>query len=296
MYDLLVDGVQRGTISVLGGEGKVEFGSPSDDPDELPLDFDALGALVQVGQGGTIVLSATLLATAPGVSSCEPSETTTILAVAGPDADASGDARFRIRDDCDRDFRVEVEDLDVGTYELVVDGTVRGSIDVVAIVGGTKGEIEFDNDPDDPGELPLDFDPTGAVIEVRQGATVFLSGAAGEPQPSVCVPLDEELPLENTGAEPSAKGKARFRLENDCDSDFRVEIEDVPLGDYELMVGGIPRGTIPVQLVLGEPQGQIEFDNDPDQPGELLLDFDPRGELIEVRQGAVVFVSLSFPQ
>ena len=42
-------------------------------------------------------------------------------------------------------------------------------------------------------------------------------------------------------------------------------------------------------------EGEIEFDTDPDDPGELLLDFDPRGELIEIEQGGTVFLSRTFP-
>ena len=45
----------------------------------------------------------------------------------------------------------------------------------------------------------------------------------------------------------------------------------------------------------GEPEGEIEFDTDPDEPGEVLLDFDPRGQLVEVRQGGVTYLSREFP-
>jgi hypothetical protein len=75
-----------------------------------------------------------------------------------------------------------------------------------------------------------------------------------------------------------------------------VEIEKLPLGDYELVVGGIVRGSIPVVLVNGEPVGHIEFDTDPDEPGEILLTFEARGQLVEVRQGATVFLSVTMPE
>ena len=61
-------GIVRGPIAVAGGRGDIEFASSGDDADELPLDFDPLGALVQVAQGSTIVLTGTVLAGAPGVS------------------------------------------------------------------------------------------------------------------------------------------------------------------------------------------------------------------------------------
>jgi hypothetical protein len=293
-YDVLIDGVVKGTITVSGGEGEIEFQSGGDDPGP-PLDFDPLGALVQVAQGSTIVLTGTMLASAPGVNECTPSEATTLLAAVGPDADAHGDARLRVRDDCERDFRVEVEDLDVGSYELFVDGTLRGTIAVATADTGTRGEVEFDTDPDELGELLLDFDPTGAAIEVRQGGTVFLAGSGGTPGPGTCDVVDVEPDLDNSGADPDAKGKARFRQDADCSRDLRVEIEDLPLGDDVLLIWGIPRGTSTVSLDLGDAKGQIEFDDEPDQPGELLLDFDPRGQLIEIRQDTTVFLSVTLP-
>src|SRR5262245_33618626 len=294
-YSLLVDGTERGTIAVEGGRGKIEFSSGGDDPDELPLDFEPLGALIQVAQGSTIVLSGTLLADATGVNVCTPSESTTVLNNVGPDPDASGKARFRVKDDCDRDFEVEIEDLPVGMYDVVVGGVVRGAIDVVDLGNGeVEGEIEFDTDADDPGEVLLDFDPTGQTIEIRQGTTVFLSSMVGDPGPGTCDVVEVEPSMDNTGADPDADGKARFRQDADCDRDFRVEAEDLAVGDYELVVGGIVRGTLTVAAVVDGTEGELEFDNDP-VPPELLLDFDPRGALVEVRQGGTVFLTVTIP-
>jgi len=160
-----------------------------------------------------------------------------------------------------------------------------------------EGEIEFDTDPDDPGELPLTFDPEGAGIEVVQGATVFFadtfgSGGGGS---TICEPQETEVPLLNNGPVGAAKGKARLRVKDDCDEDFRVEIEDLPLGNYDVVVGGVTRGSISVADVGGELEGDVEFDTDPDQPGEILLDFDPRGQLVEIVQSATVFLDRVFP-
>jgi len=295
-YTLLVDGIERGTITVATVEGKIEFSSGGDDPDELPLTFDPRGALVQVAQGGDIILSGTALADAPGLNVCTPSESLTPLAAVGPDLDADGKARFRVKDDCDRDFEVEAEDVPVGTYDVYVAGVLRGTLDVVDDgFGKIEGEVEFDTDPDEPGELLLDFDPVGQTVEVRQGATVFLASTVGEPGPGTCELIDTEPDMINTGADPDADGKARFRQETDCDRDLRVQAEDLPVGTYELLVGGMVRGTIDVADIAGDIEGEIEFDGEPDEPGELLLDFDPRGQLIEVRQGATVFLTVTLP-
>lgn len=293
-YDLIVDGVTRGTINVVAGKGEIEFSSS--DPGKPLLDFDPFGKVIQVAQNATIILTGTLLASAPGVNVCTPSETTSALTNVGPDPDASGDARLRVRDDCRRDFRVEVEDLPVGDYDLFVGGTNRGTISVaVQIDLSVKGEIEFSTNPDDPGELPLDFDPSGQTIEVKQGATVFLSATAGSSTPGTCDVIDVQPDMTNSGADADAKGKSRFRQDADCRRNFRVEVEKLALGDYDLVVGGITRGTITVQLVNTDALGEIEFDTNPDQPGEILLTFDPRGQVVEVKQGGTLFLSVTMP-
>ena len=295
-YTLSVGGIERGTIVVSGGEGEIEFSDGGDDPEELPLVFDPLGALIQVSQNGSVILSGEALADAPGVNVCEASETFGTLAAVGPDADASGKTRFRVKDDCDRDLEVEAEDVPVGTYEVWVGGVLRGSLDVADDgFGKIEGEIEFDTDPDEPGEVLLDFDPAGQTVEVRQGGVTYLATTVGDPTPGTCELIDTEPDMTSTGADGDAKGKARLRQETDCDRDLRVEAEDVPVGTYELVVDGIVRGSFDVADVAGDVEGQIEFDNDPDQPGELLLDFDPRGATVEVRQGATVYLTVTLP-
>jgi len=295
-YDLIIDGVLRGTFNVSGLEAEVEFAAPTDDPGKLPLDFDPYGKLVQVVQGSTVVLSGTMLASSSGVSSCVPSETESALANVGPDADASGDIKNRLRDDCRRSFSVEAEDVPVGVYDLFVGGVLRGTINVaVTAEGKVEGEIEFSSDPDDGDELPLDFDPTGAMVEVRQGAVVYLSGTATSGGPSgTCDALDVQPELISSGVDGNARGEARFRQDVDCDRDFRVEIEKVAIGDYDLVVGGVVRGTISVVLVDGDEVGELEFETET-TPGKLLLTFDPRGQLVEIKQGGTLYLSVTIP-
>ena len=296
-YDLYVGGVLRASIVVAAGEGEVEFDSAASPP-KLPLDFDPRGAVVDVQQGSTAFFSGLMAAQAPGVNSCTPTESEEAIASTGVDPDGSAKARVRTKDDCERDFQVEAEDVPVGDYEVWVGGTLRGTLTVVDTGLKVEGELEFDTDPDDPGEVLLDFDPAGATVEIRQGAVTFFSGAftgSGGGGGGSCTAEENEVPLLNTGVDGGAKGKARYRLESDCDDDFRVEVEDLPLGDYTLRVGGVVQGTLTVALVAGEAEGELEFDNDPDQPGELPLTFDPRGQLIEIEQGGTVFLERIFP-
>jgi hypothetical protein len=121
-----------------------------------------------------------------------------------------------------------------------------------------------------------------------------LAAAAGGVNTGSCSVVTLEPDLINTGALPGAKGQARFRQEDDCDRDFRVELEDLPTGNYPLVVGGIVRGTIPVTLVNGQPKGKIVFDNEP-QAGEFLYTFDPRGQLIQILQNTTVILQVTMP-
>lgn len=296
-YDLYVGGVLRAAITVSAGEGEVEFDSLASPP-KLPLDFDPRGAVLDVQQGATTFFSGVMAAQAPGVNTCAPAESEEAIASTGVDPDGSAKARLRTKDDCERDFQVEAEDVPVGDYEVWVGGVQRGVLTVVDTGLKVEGELEFDTDPDDPGEVLFDFDPTGATIEIRQGATTFFSSAftgSGGGGGGSCTAEENEVPLLNSGADGDAKGKARYRLEGDCDDDFRVEVENLPLGDYTLRVGSVDQGTLTVALVEGEAEGEIEFDSDPDQPGELPLTFDPRGQLIEVVQGGTVYLERVFP-
>ena len=317
-YAVIVSGVQRGTLVAAvdpftgAVEGELEFDTEPDDPGELLLDFEPLGANVSIRQGATVLFEGVFDASlggaggaggAGGGGSCSESEIRQPMAPTAAAPGADGDARFRTRDDCRQDFRVEAEDVPVGTYTLRVGGIVRGSFAVVPVPGGTEGEIDFDTEPD-PDERPLDFDPRGQTIEVlnASGAVVLTTplgggvggaggGGAGGGGGIACAESELSRVLINAGPAPLASGDARLRVDDDCREDFRVEAEDVPVGSYRLFVAGIDRGPINVVNVVGGTEGEIEFDTHPDDPGERLLDFDPRGALIEVRQGATVFLT-----
>lgn len=299
-YTVLIDGIDRGTLNAPKGKGRL-FWSSRPSSKKLPLDFDPRGAVVEIEGAGGVFFSGSVNGQVDGVNECTFSETESPL-TAQPSAGAgSGNSRLRIRDDCRRDFDVEIEDVPTGDYDLFVDDILRGMITVVDLGGGViEGELEFTTRPDEVGELFLDFDPAGALIEVKQGSTLFFSGTQGQAQPgggtTACTPSEVELPLRNTGTIANAKGKARLRVRDDCDEDFRVEIEDVPTGDYDILVDGVHRGTITTAEIGSEIVGQIEFDSDPDEPGELLLDFDPRGQLIEILDGgATTILDRDFP-
>ena len=76
---------------------------------------------------------------------------------------------------------------------------------------------------------------------------------------------------------------------------FSVEIEDVPAGFYPLHVGGQEVGVIEAfEMHNGEVFGRLSF-RDPATSGMIPLDFEPRGQKIEVFQGDDVILEVTFP-
>lgn len=232
-----------------------------------------------------------------------PGEQRIALAPARQGVTGSGHADFEQRADR-TEFSVEAEDIADGSYRIVVDGIDRGEL----VVSLGMGETEF-RSPAETGKILLTFDPRGVLIEVHdsQGA-VLTSGESsigggddgdGGGGGGGGVALDWgtveiDVDLDNTGVYPLASGRARLEPRDDR-TDFSVEIEDVPQGSYALRIGGSVRGTIEVvQLQDGSVEGELEFRN-PVEPGKTLLDFDPRGQLIEILEGQTVVMETLFP-
>ncbi len=73
-----------------------------------------------------------------------------------------------------RKLKVEVEGLDEGTYELIVEDDTVAHFEVKACEDGTKGEVEF-RDPEEEGKLYLSFNPLDKRIEIaREGVVYFV--------------------------------------------------------------------------------------------------------------------------
>jgi len=325
-YSLNIGGISRGSITVVdtvnGPEGEIEFRSPPEPGKEL-LDFDPRGQIIEVLQGSTVVLESIAPDSGdiPGGDQGNPppfgdSEIDVSLVNAGVFPAGSGDAEFE-QESNRVDFDVEIEDVPAGGYTLAVGGVERGTIQVVNTVNGPEGELEF-RFPAEPGKLPLDFDPRGQLIEVSDASGLvfsvnFPSAGGGDDDDSgggdddgsggdddsgggddSSDPGEIEVSLNNAGVFPAASGDARYRIDDDGDRDFDVEIEDLPVGGYDLVVGGVQRGTISVVAGDDGNEGEIEFGN-PADPDELPLDFDPRGELIEIFDGGTLVFSVNFP-
>ena len=227
----------------------------------------------------------------------------------------SGHADFEERADR-TEFSVEVEDLADGSYRIFVGGTDRGEL----VVNLGIGETEY-RSPAEAGKILLTFDPRGQLIEVHDGQdAVVTSGDSvldggddnggddnggddnggddnGDENGAEDIDfgtVDIEVELINTGVYSAASGDAKLEPRVDR-TDFSVEIEDVPIGNYGLRIGGEAVGTIEVKMLQdGSVEGELEFRN-PVEPGKILLDFDPRGQQIDVLDGSTVILETLFP-
>jgi hypothetical protein len=215
----------------------------------------------------------------------------------------NGKAKFWERVDRS-DFHVSAEDIPDGPYDIMICDPLEnvGSLTVEA----GEGQTEF-RSPEAAGKELLSFDPRNCVIELHDGGGAVLSsgaavltekstgnggGGGGNGKSEIAVELD------NTGVYPAAEGEASY-LEKNNSIEFEVEIKGVPMGAYPLRVDDILRGEIDV-ADDDDPnddtlKGKLRFSN-PQKEQRELLDFDPRGQWIEVYDDGTIIFEVEFPE
>jgi hypothetical protein len=293
-WSVYVDGVLRGEIEIHGRRGSLTFDDHPGRNEEL-LDFDPRGHVVDIAIGTNLIFSGQVRARGRGASSDRPLVRGALIPSTGIDPDGTARARFRVDHDARRRFSIELEDVPSGAYELLADNVYQGTIQVVATADSTTGEREFSNSSDDVGELPLTFDPLTAAFTVQQSGVVFFQGTLTSPPPALTNgPASIREALTSTGADADASADGRYEVDDRGRTKFSVEIEDVEAGSYGLWVANVRRGTIVAQLRDGRIQGELEFSSDDDDSGELPLNFDPFGQLVEVKFGETVLFSHLF--
>ncbi len=180
-------------------------------------------------------------------------------------------------------------------------GAIRGNRAVLdAVAAGSSvpwGKLTVSFDDCSKGSValaPIDRRlAAGQVAIVRAAADASGACTGGISDDRIVTDRDRIVEyFENTGVVQVASGKARFE-ERSGRTDFKVEAEDLPLGDYSLRVGGVERATVEVRSAATGTEGEVEF-RSPVEPGKILLDFDPRGAMVEIVQGDTVFLRTKF--
>lgn len=100
--------------------------------------------------------------------------------------------------------------------------------------------------------------------------------------------------MDNTGVLTDAEARAEFELRGER-TEFKVEVADVPVGMYSLLVGGVERGIIDVTETDDGTAGEIKFQDPADDEDDLPLDFDRRGETVEILDAGTVIFTVEFP-
>lgn len=168
-YALRVCGeVQEGDLVVTDGEGELAYRSPAND--QLLLIIDPRDCLIEVLDGGSVVLTSgeDFLAEKTMGDKDKDDEAGTKVEI---DLDstqvidgAKGEAEYEDYAD-EKEFEVKIKNVPAGSYTLKVGVEEKGSIEVVEDDGDFEGRIKFTN-PQKADTLELDFNPAGQLIEV----------------------------------------------------------------------------------------------------------------------------------
>jgi hypothetical protein len=86
----------------------------------------------------------------------------------------------------------------------------------------------------------------------------------------------------------------KFKRDDRNRRSFEVEMEDAPLGDYTLTVGGSQRGTISMVNGNNGTRGHIEFEDEL-AAGDFPLTFDPLGQFVTIERNGVVWFQRVLP-
>ncbi|RMD61755.1 MAG: hypothetical protein D6824_07650, partial [Planctomycetota bacterium] len=102
--------------------------------------------------------------------------------------------------------------------------------------------------------------------------------------------IEAEAPLVPTASGPlNASGSIDFRLKG-ARADLKIEVEDLPAGEYDVFIGGVDRGAITVVATVDGLEGEIEFRNRPAN-GKVFMDFDPAGLAVEIQQNGTALLA-----
>ncbi|MGB8166325.1 MAG: hypothetical protein WCF18_02470, partial [Chthoniobacteraceae bacterium] len=144
----------------------------------------------------------------------------------------------------------------------------------------------------------LTFDPRGQTIEISSSAGVLFShllgsGSAAGPGGTV-TPFDVTVALMSSGADNDATGHADYKRDVNGTLSFEVEVEDLAVGSYDLLVGGTVRGSIAVATASHGTRGKLKFESEL-KPGQQLLNFAVAGQEVIIQQGSTVFFTRTMP-
>ena len=285
-YQIEVGGILEGTFTTnRSGAANVRFRAPNAGRYSA-LDFDPRGQQLRVLTRDQSVLEATLSGPGETVGAVTV-ERINLKGATGVTGKA--EAEYRLDRAGRRTFKVELSRVTPGTspIELYVGGIRRGTFPVNRLLS----RLRFAASSTDPAVLPLNFDPRGLVVDVvRDGTVIFSSPVAAVARGvNLASPRLTKAAIPSTGADADGKAEAKLLIDARARKHFSVEVENVPDGDYDLLVDGVSVAQIVVSTGAEGSKGEVEFTTGEDNADELPLNFDPAGKILTVSQNGTVF-------
>lgn len=281
-YQLHVGGAPVAELVVTGFELEVEFQDPVEAGKQL-LNFDPLGAQVDVVKDGVIYLSAVMPAAGSGGGSSSGKKQAKDVGKGKGDAllvalqnsglipGAHGTAKLSVSGEVE--LEVEIEDLPDGEYGLSIAGAPVATITVVA----QHGETQLVSPPAVQGQLlAVTLGPDTVLSTIFP---VSVPAALNKFPKELHQPTHVRINLVNTGSDLDARGQLTFKDRTSHDS-LVVKVFDLAAGSYDLIVGGATKVGV---LVVTKQDGRAKVTLDTAPGGKkLLLDVAAPGALVEV--------------
>jgi hypothetical protein len=292
-YQLTVDGILEETLTA-NSRGCVhsDFRVTASGR-KLPLDFDPRGKTLDITDGTDVVLS--MVFSGEGEPDDIRVDERTRLEPVNSEERGRVELRYLEQRNKDR-FIVHFLGLERGSYELFVDGELQAEVDLNRGRSTVRTFEVLKNlhaaKPVNSKKLELDFDPRGLIVDVVRDGEIVFSGKMLAKIPALeGVNVGETIAtLTPTDADADATGTATVTLAQDGEQTLAVTVGALPAGDYDVVIGGGVRGVVTVTGVEPDSTGEVVFSTDPEGT-ELLLDFDPLGQTVEIRQGTTVFLT-----
>ena len=184
-YDIRVDGVIRATLVLYGSSGNAsgerKF-KTNGTGDYLPLNFDPAGKSISVELSGTPYFTGTIPVPpdAPPVDDNEPPTTSTasqdLTPASGVSPEASANVLVKFGLVGVIEIEIEVEEIPADTYDITIDGILRGTLVITQNGEELEGHRHFEVIPDEPDEFLLDFPVTGKSVVISKSGATWFSG------------------------------------------------------------------------------------------------------------------------
>jgi hypothetical protein len=199
-------------------------------------------------------------------------------------------------------------DIGPGVYDVILDGQVIGQLEMQGDEEESEGEVEFETNANGDDEFNLTVDPIGLPIELAKDGLVYFTGVVPTPPDAPTGGGEDEgdddngggesvttelNPASGLGNEASAEVQIQFGVAGAAG--FEIEAEAIPEGIYQVVVGGMVRGTLVIAWVEDKTSGHLRFEVIPNGAGELLLDFPVAGEPVVISKDGIIYFTGTAP-